>query len=609
MSCAEYRTLLETMMLHLTNRAQVITRHPIITLCVLFVFMGTLHAALPVDPVFDLEAIMTDPAGVVVLETEVDNGVVFETIEFTSRIVDGKPERITGIYAYPEGGRSLPAVFWSMGGMAPANRFFPGIFAHKGYACLAITLPNALRQSYNIPFDAANPKTANMTLLARDQLRGITVLSQRPQVNPDRIAVAGASYGGVFATLIAGVDPRVKAGFSFFAGGNHAMGASLPQFLNMKSRDDVKVWNQTFDGAFRLKKRAIPFMWGVAFNDNWFYFPAVVQTFMDAAGTEKRIAILPHWQHGFLPHVDQALLDFLDTTLTKTRPAYNSPGPLKVFASHGKTYAEFSWTGDNTVTKAEVIVSYGEATPWLGWTQRACFVLPAVIENGRARARLPIPSRTLPLIVWGNLTDDKGVVTSATPLTLEMDALTALPVDARVELNTFIDGNLGDAELDFYLRHHQPLGGEVDRLVKHSGAQSLRFSQTDAKAKTASALTIPRLFTVPGLAHRLSVWVRAGKPTQLTVTLTPVRPPTMRWELVRQLVANDLRLAPLIPKWNEPTPPLTATATADLHWRKVTLDIPAPDAPVEGYKLDIRPTVETGATWWVDTLCMQPVFQ
>lgn len=243
----------------------------------------------PADPLFDLAAIMTDPVEAVVLDKEVDNGVVFETIEFTSRVVDGEPERITGIFAYPEGGRALPAVFWSMGGMAAANRSFPGIFARKGYACLAITLPHGLRQSFRIPFAAAHTETANMTLLARDQLRGMTMLSQRPQVDPDRLAVAGASYGGVFATLIAGVDPRVKAGFSFFAGGNHALGTGLPQFSGMKSLEDVEVWNRTFDGAFRLRERAIPFMWGVAFNDQWFHFPAVTRTYLDAAGTGKSV--------------------------------------------------------------------------------------------------------------------------------------------------------------------------------------------------------------------------------------------------------------------------------------------------------------------------------
>jgi len=329
---------------------------------------------------------------------------------------------------------------------------------------------------------------------------------------------------------------------------------------------------------------------------------------MDAAGTDKRAAILPHWQHGFMPNIDQALLDFLDTTLKKTRPAYNAPGPLKVYAAEGQTFGEFAWTGENAVAKAELVVSYGEPTPWLGWTQRAAFVFPAEVENGRARARLPIPSRALPLVAWGSVTDANGVLTSTPQLTLAGEELAALPVDDGVELNAFIDGDLGDEVLDLYRRHGQPLGGKPDRQVKHSGSQSLRFDPPKAGEKAANFLSIPRFFNVPGLAHRFSVWARAEEPVELKVTLTPLRPPNWRSDLVRQLIADDPRLAPLIAKWNAPVEPLTITATAGVEWREIALDIPAPDGPVEGYTLDIRPAGETGASWWVDSLSMRPVW-
>ncbi len=553
------------------------------------------------DPLFDMETIMAEPVAYEMLESEVVEGIVFETFEFTSRVVAGEPERIRGIFAYPEGGRDLPAVYWCQGGMAPAGRLFPGIFARKGYACLAITLPTNLRNAHRGAFDATDPRNANLTLLARDQLRGITVLSQRSQIDPERMAVAGASYGGMFATLIAGVDPRVKAGFSFFAGGHHAMGTNLPQFHHMNSLDDVAVWNRTIDGAFRLKERAIPFLWGVAFNDNWFYFPAVAQTFKDAAGDGKRIAILPHWEHGFPPHIDQALIDFLDTTLTKKRPFYNAPGALKVSVSEGITVAEFSWTGENPVLKAEVVASYGEPSGWLGWRGRAAFVFPAEIEQDRARARLPIPSRDLPLVVWGSITDTKDVLTSTAPVRLTRETLATLPIDENVSLNAFIDGELGDGVLNLYRLHNQPLGGEPDPKMKHSGEQSLRFSP----GQTDQGFLVRRLHHVPNKAHTLSVWVRADQPTPLTLTLTPVRP--RGGDLVLELVAQDPTLRAMIPHWNDPSEPMTVTAVADADWKEIMRDVPAPKAPVDYYHLRLEPDEPTDVTWWVDTVRMQLV--
>ena len=584
---------------------------------------GTTNQIPQEEPLFDMAAIQSDPVDVAILATEEVDGIVYQNIEYTSRVVDGIPERIQGIYAFPKGGTKLPAVFWSMGGMAAASRSFPGIMAGNGYACLAVTLPHKLRNSFRIPFDTRNPQTANLTLLARDQLRGITVLSQRPEVDPDRLAVAGASYGGVFATLIAGVDPRIKAGFSFFGGGNHAMGTSLPQFQKMESPGDVDVWNGTIDPAFRLKRRNIPFMWGVAFNDHWFHFPAVAQTFQDAAGPDKRFFIMPHWQHGFPPEVDQTLLHFLDTTpvAAHARPAYNAPGTLQVREENGKAVATFSWTGDNAVAKAELVVSYGEYTPWLGWPHRASFVFPAEISGKSASAVLPIPSRRLPLVAWGNITDDKQVLVSTPPLILSSDQLSGLPVVSDPGLNCFIDGDVAEQALTFYRLSGEPLSGVPEKDAACSGGQSLRIEPSKSlptdpvksgKAKPPKApsgsFSIGQFHNVPGLAHRLTVRLKAESPTSLSVRLTPVRPVSWESAVVRQLVAKDPRLAPLLPRWSDAPEPIAITAPVGTTWQEVTLDVPVPLAPVDGYKLDISESPDRKTTYWIDTIRMQPVW-
>ena len=591
------------------SRARV-TRLRIVFLALAGVFSIGLCLRAATDPLFDLEAIIADPVDYKVVETEREDGIVFERFEFTSRVVSNMPERLEGIYAYPEGGRSLPALFWSMGGMAKAGRDFPSLFARKGYACMAITLQHNVRRSFRIPFDASNPTTANLTLLARDQLRGITALTQRPQVDTNRLAVAGASYGGVFATLIAGVDPRIKAGFSFFGAGNHSLGSNLPQFQRMKSLEDVAVWNRTFDPAFRLKQRAIPFMWGVAFNDNWFYFPAVAQTFAEAAGTEKRMVIAPNWQHGFVPQIDETLINFLDAALLKIRPAYNAPAPVKLHASASGTFAEFTWTGETPVTQAEVVVSFGEPTPWLGWQHRASFTFPAAITGRVARARVPIPSRQLPLIVWGTVTDTNGIVTSSAPTTMSRAALADWPVDTHVALNAFVADTLDESVLDFYLRHNTPLHAVLDPAVKRSGNASLRILPPDAAADkaTKAGLSLERFFSVPGLAHHLTVWVRAESPTPFTLSLTPVRPAGWRSEVVRLLLANDPVLAPLLDKWEQPCVPFTVEVVVGPEWTEVALNVPLPDTPIDGYQLDLHPTVVTGAPWWIDSIRMQPVW-
>jgi len=569
----------------------------------------------PADPLFDLPAIMNDPVDAKTLASETVDGVIFETIEFTSRVVDGQPERVLGILALPVGAQRVPGVFWSMGGMAPAGREFPGRLARRGYACLAITLPHKIRNSHRVPFDTAHPEKANLTLLARDQLRGVTVLSQRPEVDPDRLGVAGASYGGFFASMLAGIDPRLKAGFSFFGGGNHALGTNLPQFQKMSTLEDVAVWNRTIDPALRLRQRDIPFYWGVAVNDNWFFFPAVAKTFAELPGTAKRAALVPHWQHGFTPTIDDALLGFLNTTpiAAKPQPAYLAPGPVKLAVNGNHVSATFEWTpwtGDRRVAKAELIASYGEDFSWLGWPQRAAFSFHALPAGMRQYAEciLPIPSRKLPLIIWANITDDQGVLTSSVPRTLAAADLATFPVTPQVALNCFPDGDLGEAAVDFYRRMGEPLAGEPDTAVKQAGTQSLRQTAPAAGQPAPKPFTVRLLHNVPGLGHRLSVQLRAERPAQLTVKVTPVRPAQWSSAVVKLLVAQDPRLAPLLPHWADPVVPLTTTATVGTEWQEVTVAIPVPTAPVDGYRLEIAETPAGQTTWWLDTLVMQPIW-
>lgn len=555
--------------------------------------------------VWDMEAILNDSLDAEITAHEVVEGVVYETVALTSREVDGVAERIMGIFAYPVGAQGLPGVFWSQNGMAPANRYFPGIYARKGYASFVVTLPVRLRNGYNGTFDTTNPGQANLVLLARDQMRGITYMTQRDEVDPDRLAVAGSSYGGLFSSVIAGVDPRIKAGVSFFAGGHQARGTNLPQFNRMQTLEDVEVWNRTFDAAFHLKNRAIPFMWGISFNDHWFHFPAVSQTYDALGGTDRRIVNVPHWQHAFPPAVDATLLGFLDTVF-QGAPAYLAPGDLRVIEEDGTAIAVFSWdAGARSAARAELVVSYGANRPWLGWSRRAAFVYPAEIVGNVARVPLPVFSPEVPLVLWGTVTDLQGMLTSTPHLYLETDDLASLPTVALPEWNAFPDGDFGDDILNMFRAMGEPLGGVADRDVKFAGAQSLRIDPPQAGA-AARPFTIRYLHWVPGLAHQFHLQVRADEAVELTVRLSPVRPPNWRHPLVRTLAA-EAGWGDWVEHWDAPVEPVEVNITVGPEWSPVELPLTVPDAPVEGWSLEILQGGTTLSPYWIDGLRMVPL--
>lgn len=563
------------------------------------------------DPLFDRETIERAPLDPVVLESAAKEGIVTEQIEFTSTIEpDGSALRVRGILAYPErrpGAATLPGVLWCQGGMAAASEHFPLLYAKKGCVCLAITLRHDVRRSFE-PFDTSNPTGANLTRLAIDQMRAVTYLAQRPEVDPSRLGVAGSSYGGFFASLVAGADPRIRAGVSYFAGGRHDLGTNLPQFTRMKTGDDVEVWRRTIDPAWRLARRDVPFLWGVAANDNWFFFPAVTETCREARSQGRRLVIVPHWEHGFPPDIDDTLNNFLDTHLGLGRREYLDPGALRLENRDGRIVATWGWKGPRRATRAFAAVSYGPTSPWLGWQHRATLVVPATIEDGIATATIPLPEADLRGVVWGSVVDEENVTVSTLPTELVPASLGRVTLDPRLRVDGFPRGDFAPDDLAFFSAQALPLAGKADRGVRQAGEQSLRI---DVDPRTNRTPTVEvRLHHVPLHAHRARVWLRGEKETRLSIHVAGFRPVHWKSPAVRAVVERDATLGPMLATLSEPVASIAPTLVdVGPEWREAVIDVPADLSAIDRYVLVISQPAPGASAWWYDSLSFEVVWR
>ena len=57
-----------------------------------------------------------------------------------------------------------------------------------------------------------------------DARRGLDYLQKRPDVDPNRLGIAGISLGGILSGVTAGVDPRIKVVLTLVGGGDFAKG-------------------------------------------------------------------------------------------------------------------------------------------------------------------------------------------------------------------------------------------------------------------------------------------------------------------------------------------------------------------------------------------------
>jgi len=551
-----------------------------------------------VDPVFNFNAIFKDPLDVKVLSSkEVRDEltrnvpVVVEEVEYTAEVMNGKPVRIYGVLAYPKEGRDLPGVYWSQGGMYAAGDYWPKVWAGKGYFCMNVTLPHDVYNSFT-RFTTERVEDGNLAHLGLAQMRAITYMTQRPEVDKERIGIGGSSYGGFFATLIAGADPRVKCGMSFFTSGNHQLGTGYPQFKQLRTTDEVGIWSGTIDPAWRLKRKAVPFLWAVASDDHWQHLPAAVQTYKDSIG-EKRMAIAPNWYHAFPENIDNELIDWFDVYLMKIRKPYNQPSAIEVKQVEGKLIASWSWTGDNRVKKAELLVAYGRTRPWHdGWLFRYHYAIPTVIRDDHTFVELPVPEPGIEMLIYGNITDDRDVITSTVPITVKTAEFGPLDITPLM-LNTSLMSEFTPEEMLFFARHSEPVEGKVDTEMKHTGRESLRV-------EAGKTLRL-KLGHIPEHSHKLFLWLRSENPSKVKVTVTASKP--AGWEssivnIIRREQPDDPKIA-----YDDIKPPeYSGEFDVDDQWKRIELDCPYDGMPVEGYSLSIVGS----ATYWVDTIWFVP---
>jgi len=569
----------------------------VLGVCATGFIAAAVHAAGPAGPPFDLEAIRTDPLEAQTVQTEVTDGMVVEHVTFNGdRDREGKFIRLSGILARPEGGQNLPGLLWCQGGMADASTVFPLLFARKGYVCLCISLAKQTWDAVG-KFNAADPKDANLVRFAVEQMRGVTYIASRAEVDANRLGVAGASYGGVFSTFVAGADPRIKAGMSFFGAGNHRLGTNLPQFTKLEDLEQIDIFGRTGDGAAYLRGREIPFIWGLPTNDNWFYLPAVVETYRQKPG-EKRIAILPHWVHGFPPELDQQLFDWFDIYLKGTRKPYLSPGRLKLEVRAGRLAAEWPWTGEGEAKRAVLVASYGRILPWHGWRHRYYHEIPAEIKGCTARAEIPVPEPDLPMLVFGNVWDEREVLTStdpveATPRALGIDAPTGRPVTAGCPRGAL------EPEDTRILQGTAQGFGRPDNTTAHSGRQSVALDPPDRSKKPRRGSEVQMmLFNVYERDHRLSGWLKSEKPMMVDIRVRGQFPANWDTPAVKAILAT-MPAAAAVPA-KDALPTFTVTAELGPEWKEFTVDCPFTGVAVEGYTLTVDRRPGETSVYWID---------
>ncbi len=125
-------------------------------------------------------------------------------------------------FSVPEGMGPHPTVlvFPILAGSHLVSEMLGKVLVDRGYAVLRLErtelFPEPEREA-DFP-----PIATRLADSIREGRRALDWVLRQPEVDPERIGVAGVSLGGIMAATLLGVDPRVDAGFFIMAGGGIA---------------------------------------------------------------------------------------------------------------------------------------------------------------------------------------------------------------------------------------------------------------------------------------------------------------------------------------------------------------------------------------------------
>lgn len=336
---------------------------------------------LPETTPWDLTALSEPP------EFEwVDESGPVRSLFYSGEPYGGKPTRVFAYYATPatlaanaEFDKKFPVVVLVHGGGGTAFREWAELWARRGYAAIAMDLAghrpiegknahqgeNRTRLEDGGPNQGDEEKFGSINKPADEQwpyhavaavLRAHSLIRSFPEVDADRTAVTGISWGGYLTCIVAGVDNRFKAAVPVYGCGFLNDNSAWVDRLSKMTDDERNRWIGLWDPSRYLPAVSLPILFVNGTNDFAYPLDSYMKSFELVPG-EKQLRITVKMPHGHPPgwapeeiglFVDQhlrggdALPKLGETTIADDQVRVDYTSPVKL------TKAELHFTTEET---------------------------------------------------------------------------------------------------------------------------------------------------------------------------------------------------------------------------------------------------------------------
>ena len=333
----------------------------------------------------------------------------------------GKPTRVFAYVGRPQGEGPFPGVVLVHGGGGQAFKDWATHWAERGYVSIAMDTagngPGKKRLPDGGPEQHDTIKFQNLDRSTlRDQwtyhavadvVLAHSLLRSLPEVDPDRTALTGISWGGYLTCITAGVDPRFKAAVPVYGCGfihDNSVWSDNGSFARI---DDAsrRLWIRHFDPGQHIARATCPVLFLNGTNDFAYPLDSYRKTIEQLRPELATVAVHHNLRHGHIWSFE--IVDTFIGSVLKNEQPLARIGETRITGNR----ATAPILNDTPTTSARLF--YTEDTGQ--WQKRKWTPAPATLADNKITADLP---NRRPLTFFLQATGARGLKTSTTHTTL-----------------------------------------------------------------------------------------------------------------------------------------------------------------------------------------------
>lgn len=366
---------------------------------------------------WDVKGINNTP-GYRVISSDSVMGVIYEGLPYKNH-----SQNVFAYYSTPgiiSGDKSkdknLPAVVLVHGGGGAAFRQWVALWARKGYAAIAMDwrgngpdgkhIENGFEEVYNnTPFYTIYPDLSEQWMFqaVADVILAHNLIRSFPEVDSNKTALTGISWGGVITCTVSGLDERFKVTVPVYGCGYFPTSTHVAQGINALNTTDIHIWLKQYDPSRYVDKARMPVLFVNGSNDGGFYLDSYARTYNLVKNKTLSVQIgLSHGHSGHGSGMDiKETFTFIDSYINGTKPLCSIEIPA---IKNNKIEAVVNLS----VPVVKVYLNYTTDTTGILMDRKWVTVEAALVKN-KIVSSLPPGNSTIWFL---SAIDDRGLKTS-----------------------------------------------------------------------------------------------------------------------------------------------------------------------------------------------------